>query len=173
MIPKSQKILTQVRLKELLYYDPDTGIFTRRVCRGGRAISGSVANAERKDGYHLVCVDSHTYYAHRLAVFYMTGTWPEELVDHINGVRGDNRWHNLRVASRSENAQNIIKPKHNTSGLIGAQWNKQAGKWRSEIWINNKAKFLGYHPTAEAAHAAYLKAKDELHPTHLRLREVA
>ena len=167
---KSHQNLTQARLKELLHYDPETGIFTRLVARGGYP-AGSVAGAAHIAGYFSIIVDYKPYLAHRLAFLWMTGTLPEGDVDHINGARGDNRWLNLRTVTRQSNMHNIGGvPRHNTSGLLGASWDKRAGKWRGFITLNNLYVHLGHHPTPELAHAAYLKEKDELHPTHMRLR---
>ena len=173
MIPNSQKILTQARLKELLHYDPETGLFTYLIRRGSYR-AGTVAGCRHNQGYWQIMVDRKLYLAHRLAVFYMTGAWPEADVDHMNGDRSDTRWVNLRCASRQTNMHNWGGiPAHNTSGLLGASWDKKKQCWRSFLTLNNKYVHLGYHPTAEAAHTAYLKAKDKLHPTHLRLREAA
>jgi hypothetical protein len=170
MIPKSQKILTQARVKELLHYDPETGIFTRRV-RVCNQAAGKVAGCIHNQGYWQIVVDRKVYLAHRLAVLYMTGAWPEADVDHMNGDRSDGRWENLRCVPHQSNQHNIGGvPAHNTSGLLGASWDKRKGCWRAFITLNSKYVHLGYHPTAEAAHAAYLKAKNELHPSHLRLR---
>ena len=166
--------LTQSRLKELLHYDPETGIFTRRVACSFRAPVGAVAGWVTGHGYRSVSIDYKPHLMHRLAFLYMTGEWPPEDVDHINGNRTDNRWANLRHASRSENNQNIAGPKsHNRStGLLGA-WPSRNGGFFSRIRVNGKITKLGHFPTPEAAHAAYLKAKDELHPTHRRLRSEA
>lgn len=173
MQTKSPQELTQAWLKELLHYDPATGVFTWRVQRGNRA-SGSVGGAPNNAGYIQLRVDKCNYLAHRLAFLYMTGAWPEHEIDHINGVRNDNRWANLRDVSRQQNAHNIgTPPSSNTSGLLGASWVKTRACWRATIGLNMRTRTIGFFPTAEQAHAAYLKAKDELHPTHQRLRVAA
>lgn len=156
--------LTQARLKELLHYDPDTGIFTRLA-------SGCEAGLHDRDGYLKINVASRYYQAHRLAFLYMTGCFPEDQVDHIDGVRDDNRWVNLRSATSQENQHNNGGARKNSrSGLVGAAWSSKKKLWRGVIMLARKQHHLGYHATPELAHAAYLKAKDELHPTHRRLR---
>ena len=166
--------LTQSRLKELLHYDPETGIFTWRVGRPGCAAGKATGSKHRTLGYVQIGVDRKILYAHRLAFLYMTGVWPVEQVDHVNGDRADNRWINLRQVSHSENMQNIGGPRaDNTSGLLGVCWNKRDSNWNAQIKAHGRRVNLGGYPTPEAAHAAYLKAKDELHPTHRRLRSEA
>jgi len=84
-------------------------------------------------------------------------------VDHINGDGLDNRRSNLRVATRSENLRNKGPQRSNTSGFKGVSWAKRARKWESQIRVDGKRRHLGYHPTPEAAHAAYCRAARELH----------
>jgi hypothetical protein len=159
--------VTGNRLRELLRYDPDTGVFTRAVDvlmpRGGvRNRAGSPAGADDGLGYVRIRVDGKKYKAHRLAFLYMTDTWPSGEVDHINGVRNDNRWSNLRDATRSINQQNQRGPTiRNVSGAMGV-CNKRWG-YTAQITVNNKHIYLGYFKTAEAANAAYLEAKRKLH----------
>ncbi|MCK9994454.1 MAG: hypothetical protein Dbin4_02974, partial [Alphaproteobacteria bacterium] len=98
--------LTQSRLKELLHYDPDTGVFTRRVQTSSNARVGDVAGCLHPEGYRHIQIDGKRYAAHRLAWLYMTGEWPTNQLDHLNGVRDDNRWGNLREATHGQNQQN-------------------------------------------------------------------
>lgn len=166
-----QDQLTQSRLKELLDYDPETGVFTRRTMRGGYP-AGTRAGTRHNAGYWQIVVDRKFHLGHRLAFLWMTGAWPEHEVDHINGDRSDDRWVNLREQTHQQNIHNMgALPRHNTSGFLGVDWVKKVGAWRANITVNRKLKFLGHFPTPELAHAAYLKAKDELHPTHMRLRK--
>lgn len=165
-------MLTQVRLKELLDYDPDTGLFRWKLYRGRLAKRGDVAGGEGAKGYWRVWVDGKFYSAHRLAFLWMTGEWPEHEVDHINGVRADNRWANLRQSTRSENMHNRLTSIGKKNGtLLGVSKNTHGGKFSAVIAVDGKRHRIGSFPTPEAAHAAYLKAKDELHPTHQRLRK--
>lgn len=97
--------LTAESLRELLHYDPQTGIFTWRVTRGNLKAC-SRAGSMKEDGYIRVCIGERRYHAHRLAWLYVTGDWPVEEIDHINRNKADNRFTNLRPATRSTNEQN-------------------------------------------------------------------
>lgn len=156
-------MLTQQRLKELLYYDPETGIFTRLVGRSGpRARAGDVAGCDNGKGYIRIYVDGKPYKAHRLAWFYMHGEWPEE-IDHRNGERADNRLSNLRPVTRQQNNLNQSIYRSNTSGLKGVSFYKATGKWKAQIQVNGRKIGLGYYQTKEQAHQAYVAAARELH----------
>lgn len=175
MQSKSPQELTQARLKELLEFEPETGVFRWKVSRGfgpTRRNPGDVAGAVYGNGSHYIVVDRQSHPSHRLAFLWMTGAWPDHDVDHINGDRLDNRWINMRPASRKENMHNRGRAnKNNKSGLLGVSWSKQKSKWIAQIMADGRAHYVGLFPTPELAHAAYLKAKDELHPTHMRLRD--
>jgi hypothetical protein len=149
--------LTRKRLKELLNYDPKTGIFTniepRRLERYG-AISG-VVNA---NGYIHISVDYRRYLAHRLAWFYVKGEWPNGDIDHINHKRDDNRISNLRVVTRTENMRNKTKSKNNSSGITGIYFDKTICKWRAVIRSEGKNHHLGIFKDKKDAASAY-KAK--------------
>ncbi len=90
----------------------------------------------------------------------MTGEWVDE-VDHENTVRSDNRWDNLRAATRGQNRANCGAYKNNTSGLKGVSFYKRTGKWKAQIQASGKKTFLGYFLTKEAAHQAYAHAANE------------
>ena len=102
---------------------------------------------------------------HRLAWFFVYKEMPNQLIDHINGIRSDNRIENLRVVTFFENAQNLKAHKDNKSKLKGAYWNEQNKNWRSSICVNGKVMNLGSYKTAEEAHCAYVKTSKE-HQTH-------
>lgn len=112
--------LTAERLRELLSYDPATGDWTR-LTRPPRSkfLIGSKAGGRMIDGYWRVKVDGKAYKGHRLAVFYMTGEWPAEEVDHRNLHKSENEWGNLRPSSRRLNEGNKPRAKLNTSGFKG------------------------------------------------------
>ena len=156
--------LTQERLKELLHYDHDTGIFTNLKSRGKRIKIGSVAGTKNSNGYVHIQIDYKKYQAHRLIWLYVYGEFPEKSLDHINEVKDDNRLVNLRLATHQENHQNQSSPQtNNTSGYLGVYWHKGAKKWRAQIQVNGKKKYLGYFDTAEEASKAYVTAKRKLH----------
>jgi hypothetical protein len=99
-------MITQIELKEMVTYDPLTGHFTWLVDRGTNKLKGKRCGNIECDGYVSCCFNRKRYKAHRLAYLYMTGDWPKLEIDHINRNRQDNRWENLREATRSENASN-------------------------------------------------------------------
>lgn len=157
--------LTADRLRYLFDYDPDTGVFTRRVTVTHNARAGDVAGSPTSAGYLSIWVDGKAYLAHRLAVLYMTGEWPKSEVDHRDTNRRNNRWNNLRDATGIENATNRRKPRPNTrSGYIGVKASATPGKWRADIKVGGRYRNLGTFTSPEEAHAAYVKAKRQLHP---------
>lgn len=157
-------MLTPERLRELLHYDQASGVFTRRLSRGG-VRAGTVAGSLDIEGYRVIRVDEKLYKAHRLAVLYMVGRWPPHQVDHINREHDDNRWANLREATNSENHQNIrAARKHSCAKVLGVSWHRNIGKWQSQIQVNKKKIPLGYFDSQSDAHSAYLSAKRKLHP---------
>jgi len=154
-----------VRLRELLVYDPEAGVMTRRV-RVGCAAAGSPFGTRDGNGYLVGSVGNRLYRLHRLAWLYMTGEWPQGEVDHINGDRADNRWANLRDVSKAENMQNIKRARRDNcaTGLLGASLDKRDGRYKAKIGVGGKQKHLGCFATAQEAHEAYLAAKRQLHP---------
>jgi len=151
-------------LHEVLKYDPDTGIFTWNKKISKRNVVGRPAGCLR-NGYITIDLFNKRYQAHRLALIYVYGHCDSKDVDHINGIKNDNRISNLRFATRSENKQNrlSIQP-NNKSGYTGVDWHKSSNSWRATITTMRKQKHLGTFKTKEEAHAAYLEAKRKLHP---------
>ena len=146
-----QDTLTAQRLRELLSYDPETGQFTRlvSVSHGKR---GSIAGGVKETGYVAIRIDGIKYRAHRLAWLYMTGAWPAEEIDHINRRRNDNRWVNLRPATRQGQCGNSVG--RGKSGIKGVTWSRPHKKWRAEI----AATCLGYFDCKHEAGAVYARA---------------
>lgn len=148
-------MLTQERLKELLNYDPESGFFTRVVGRPGpNARKGDVAGCDNGQGYIRIYVDGRPYKGHRLAFLYMVGSIPKE-IDHKNLNRSDNRWANLRAATRSQNISNVAIRPDNTSGFKGVSLHKPNGKWRAQASVSGKKKTIGYYFSPEEASQAY------------------
>jgi len=136
--------LTQERLKELVNYDPDTGIFTWACSRVG-AHSGDVAGCfDPTKGYRYIGLDNRQYQEHRVAILYMDGYMPENTVDHKNRIRHDNRYKNLREATYQCQIRNCGPLKTNTSGVKGVAWHKVVKKWRAQIGDNGKHVCIGY-----------------------------
>lgn len=160
-------MLTQERLKQLLHYDPKTGVFTwlpnrnRRNSRADR-IGKPAGYARKKDGYIGVHLEGHQYLAHRVAWLYVTGSWPEGEIDHIDISRSNNAFENLRMVSRSVNMQNRQKArKNNTTGLLGVS--RRSNGFRAVIHTDGKRISLGTYPTPEQAHQVYVEAKRRAH----------
>lgn len=152
--------ITQSRLKQVLAYDLNTGVFTR-VARSG-VIAGTIAGTLKPDGYRQVRVDGRKHYAARLALLYVTGIYPD-FVDHINGDRDDNRFSNLRQATKVQNGQNIALSKRNSSGYTGVSWREASQKWLVRIMLERRSIHIGYAETAEQGYEMYLAAKRKYH----------
>lgn len=148
------KGLTQARLKELLHYDPKTGIFVNLVQRK-KALEGAVAGCD-SGRYITIQIDGKGYSAHRLAWLYVYGYFPERLLDHINRDRADNRISNLREVSEQCNVRNTGNYKNNTSGVKGVYLEKARGKWRANIKVDGKTKSLGSYENFDNAVCARL-----------------
>jgi hypothetical protein len=146
--------ITQEKLKEILDYNPDTGIFTWKVSKAKRIKVGSVAGCKNNLGYILIRIDGKIYLAHRLAWLYTHGDFPLNCIDHINQIKDDNRICNLRDVTVSENMQN-------QSQVLG--YTKNGSKYKATITLNNILYQLGSYATKEQARQAYLNAKIKLH----------
>jgi len=159
----AKRCLTQDALKEILKYDPETGLFYWLVTRGRHARPGKLAGTPHKvkrskSAYWRIKINSRYYLAHRLAFLYMTGTWPINQPDHKNTDTLDNRWDNLRDATPSQNQANRAARKDNKTGFKGVYFDTTSGKYRAEIQVNKKQIGLGYFENPEAASAAYAMA---------------
>jgi hypothetical protein len=148
--------LTLKRLRQVLDYNPETGIFTRKL-RGRRGQHRLVAGGKHSKGYITIGIDCKSYLAHQLAWFYVYGKWIPQ-IDHENRIKTDNWIENLRPATTPENLHNAKRPRHNTSGLKGASFSVPHRKWRSYIQVRGKHMHLGLFQTREEAHAAYVNA---------------
>lgn len=155
-------MLTAERLRELLSYDAQTGLFTWRVSRPGRyGRVGAVAGFFDSSGHRRICLDCETYAAHRLAWLYVHGEWPVGDIDHKDTVRSNNAIDNLRPATNAENHFNMRRHRDNASGFKGVDFHRKVGRWRAVIHVGGKQSHLGYFDTAEAAHAVYVAAATE------------
>jgi len=151
-------------LKEYLSYNPNTGIFTWAKQVGARGKIGEKVGCLNR-GYIRIKVNRTVYLAHRLAWLFYYGYLPKDLIDHIDGVKDNNRINNLREANTSQNQHNQRKPrKDNTSGYLGVTFNKGSKKFTAKIRTNGIVKHLGVFTDPKEAHQTYLAAKRELHP---------
>ena len=133
--------LTQERLKEILTYNRNSGVFVWAKVRGACAI-GAPAGAI-SHGYIRIGIDGARYMAHRLAWLYVHGEFPPNQIDHINGDRSDNRISNLRSVVRNENSKNQQKNSRNTSGCMGVSHRKRSKPWMAVMRINGEHICLG------------------------------
>ena len=157
------------RLRALLHYDPETGIFTWRGKPNGRVAEGAIAGSNTKSDYRQIRIEGMYYSSNRLAVLYMTGKWPKHLVDHRNNNKRDDKWNNLRPATRSQNNSNAVRRKDNSSGHKGVSWSKVAKKWRARISHEGKKIALGHYDSLQDAAAAYAVAAFKYHGEFARL----
>ncbi len=142
----AKPIITQLRLKELFTYNPESGLFTRnkpssKYCNK-KYQKGAIAGSVIKKGYIAIRMcNGHQYLAHRLAFLYMDGFMPDE-VDHINRQRTDNKWSNLKAVSRTDNMKNKRLYSNNTTGVSGVRL--IGNQYLSRIGVNGKKHNLYY-----------------------------
>lgn len=151
------------RLMELFNYDPDTGEFMRLKSTNSTTYIGEVLKGP-KDRYLRIMIDNIRYKAHRLAWLYVYGEWPEDFIDHKNGLKGDNRIANLRLATFQQNIFNRNVPRNNTTGAKGVIIERRRDQIRfvAQIRKDKKRVCLGRFKTVEEARDAYDKAAIDL-----------
>lgn len=161
-------MLTATELRRVLYYDPETGAFDWLVSRQGVHISRHAGSRPNAQGYIQICIDYKIYLAHRLAWLYMTGNWPPHTIDHVNRVRTDNRWVNLRAATGSQNNANAKVHRHNTSGFKGVYFDTRLQKYVAQVRWEGKNHYAGCFDTPQAAAKARRAKAEELHGQFVR-----
>lgn len=138
-------------LKTVFRYDPETGLISwLKPPRGFRTPNGA-AGTVNKSGYVVIGRKPNFFTAHRLAWALHTGEWPQGQIDHINGIRNDNRWVNLRLATGRQNKQNSPLPAHNTSGFKNVHWDKNRNRWYAKVIDNNGKRHSSFHLKIEDA----------------------
>jgi hypothetical protein len=148
-------MLTQERLKEILHYCPETGVFTWLKGQYRGSVAGCVIrNPKTGKTYRYLGIRYRIYATHRLAFLYVTGDFPKENVDHKDGNGINNAWDNLRETSHADNQKNQRKYASNTSGITGVSWSKSKNRWCSCISVKGKNKNLGRFRSKEEAIAA-------------------
>jgi hypothetical protein len=160
MEDRTQRVVTAERLREVLDYDPETGVFTWLVRTGVRIKVGDRAGT-LSGGYRIINVDGIAYRAARLAWLHVTGNWPRNEIDHDNRRRDDDRWENLKDKTSAEQKHNRGRHTANTSGFAGVGFYKPKNKWRARVMVNGKTR-TAYCDTKEEAVAARDKIRAEL-----------
>ena len=163
-------MITREEVVRVLHYDECTGIFTWKIShannvKAGRE-TGCVNVSVSGKAYRVIRINGRSYKAHRLAWLILTGNFPDDQIDHIDGNGLNNRSVNLRAVSRAENCKNVRKHARNTSGVTGVYWDKAGSKWYASIKINGKQKRLGYFDFDEAV--AVRKEAERIHGFHHR-----
>lgn len=165
-------MLDQETLKEVLDYNPETGIFTWKIS-AGTVCHGQEAGYLNTQGYRVIQIKGQNYRAHRLAWFYMTGRWPKEGIDHKNGIKDDNWWGNLRECDQTQNLYNSKLRSDNSTGVKGVCWNKMVGKYMARVYISGQEKHLGVFTEIEDAESAVKQAREKYHGEFCNHGEVA
>jgi len=149
-------------IKSIFNYNPITGEITSRVNRR-KAKIGKILGCLDGSGYVDISICNKKYKAHRLAWLLYYGEWPKNQIDHVNGIKNDNRILNLRECSTHENAQNIIVTKRSNTGYLGVIYHKNLNKYEAQICFKGERHYLGFFNTPEEASNSYLNMKKELH----------
>lgn len=165
----ARRDLTAERLRKRLRYAPESGFFYKNVPTPGRHI-GKRAGWKGNHGRWTIELDGRSYLASRLAWLYMTGEWPSEDIDHINQDLTDDRFCNLREASRSQNLVNRSYANRNKAGFRGVH--RYRGRWIAQIAFMGCKEHLGVFDTPEDAHRAYVSAARLLHGEFLPQAEI-
>lgn len=154
-------MITQDFLKQNFKYNPETGIFIRLTRPSTRVHIGDCVGSLRPDGYLKITIDKKNYLSHRLAWLYMTGKFPKEFIDHVNMIRSDNRFINLREATQGQNYFNSGCRSHSKIGLKGVTTN--GDRWQAQIRKDKRRIYLGTYDSPQEAHESYVIAAHKYH----------
>ena len=146
-------MLTQEQLKDILFYCPISGKFTwiKKSKYANKNVSDTAGHTHKKTGYVSITINKKFNAAHRLAWLYMTGAYPENCIDHINGVKNDNSFKNLRDVDHATNHRNRKRCKNNTSGVSGVFIDKPTGLWEVKFTYNKVSHYFGRYKTVDEA----------------------
>lgn len=158
---KTRAYITQAELKDLLHYNPETGDFVWLVNRTNGIKVGNFAGCFR-GSYRVISIKNVSYAAHRLAFLYMAGRFPHEYIDHINGVKSDNRWVNLREATNGENQYNRSGTGSNC-GIKNVTYVQSRNRFQVSLKVSGKEKFIGYFEDIELAELVSIEAREKYH----------
>jgi hypothetical protein len=157
----AQRKISHERLKQVLDYHLESGIFRWKIRKSWMAKPGSIAGTRKAFGHISIVIDGRPYLAHHLAWFYVHGVWPNVEIDHRDTMPWNNAIDNLRRATRGQNAANTNRRRDNTTGFKGVSLRRGSVGYQAKITINKKQIHLGYFPTAEEAHEVYKRAATE------------
>jgi len=157
-----QAFLNQELLKELVDYNPDTGVFAWKKIRRGVSCNKKVGTV-KPNGYIVVLINRKLYRLHRLAWLYMTGKWPDNEIDHINGNRADNRFCNIRQATKAENNWNKKVRKDSTTGIKNVLYYPNYQTYYVKITANNVSHSFGPFKTKDEAASVAKEKRIEIH----------
>ena len=155
-------MISQKELKEVLDYDPDTGMFRRKKSKRIDSVGKETGKCATSWGYRVIKLNGKVEKCHRRAFLWMTGSIPSNIA-HINNDRSDNRWINLRAVDNAQNTHNSKIRKDNASGVKGVSWCKTNKRWRAVIQSYGKIITIGYFPDLIGAELAVRKARTDLH----------
>lgn len=153
--------LTIARLRKLLEYNPETGVFRWKINMPPRGRAGAVAGTIAVSGHQFIGINGGRYLAHRLAWFYVHGKWPRCGIDHKDGQPDHNWIDNLREATQAQNCANTAPHCDSATGLKGVSQKRK--KWEARIMVRGTVHRLGVFDTPQAAHAAYAVAAVSFH----------
>jgi hypothetical protein len=154
--------LSNEDVRELFYYNEDTGVLLWRNHRNAKARAGSAVGSIHRTGYRITMINKKNYAVHLLIWQFVYEEIPNQ-IDHINGNKADNRLCNLRACNASENGRNKRLQSNNSTGFKGVSFCIREGSYQATCRWNGSKKWLGYHATAELAHAAYVKFASQNH----------
>lgn len=170
MSERKRPLPSIARIRELLDYDRETGIFRWKTKRRGNRSGQQAGHFNKESGYWFVRVDDTLIRSHRLAWAWVRGYWPEEEIDHKDRNRGNCRFANLRKAARVQNAANMSMHPKNTTGVAGVSLTTSRKRFRAEIHISSKRIHLGYFDSLDAAgearKQASIKYRGKFAPEH-------
>jgi hypothetical protein len=154
-------LLTAAQARWLFAYEPTTGQLTWRNPPHPRLRAGDEAGYSHKKGYRRVSVQGRSYLVHRIVWLYVYGQWPSATIDHINGLRADNRLQNLRDVLHATNCENLREARQGKELPLGVT--PHHGKFQARIRVKGRLQNLGHFPTPEEAHEVFVAAKRRLH----------
>lgn len=155
-------------LREILNYCPETGAVTWRTSTAKRTAGQQAGGPTDERGYLAVIIKGRKYYHHVIGWAFVNGRWPDQQIDHRDGVPWHNWASNLREATNGQNQHNQSKRKNNTSGVKGVSWHEGRQKWRGTVWKDGRSHSAGFHSTKEAAAAAVATLREQLHGAFTR-----